>query len=325
MQAVMVSDIMAAAARLAPFISPTPLLGTPDLDARLGGRAFVKAECVQLTGSFKIRGALNRLLQLDASQKQAGVVAFSSGNHAQGVALAARLVGVPARIVMPADAPAPKRARTAALGAEVILYDRQTEDREAIARGLADRLGAVLVPPFDDPAIIAGQGTVGLEIAAALRARGLVPDQVLVCCSGGGLSSGVGIAIRDAFPDVALITVEPDGYDDTARSLVAGERQRLTHTPPSICDALLLTAPGVITFPILKGLGARGVSVSDDAARQAMAVAADQFRLMVEPGGAVALAALLTGKVATRGLVSVAVLSGGNVDARLFGEVIGAA
>ncbi len=307
-------DVVAAGQRLEGRARRTPLLGGTALDAALGQRVFLKLETLQHTGSFKFRGAFNRLVQLDAAQRGAGVVAFSSGNHAQGVAAAARLLGIHATIVMPSDAPRSKLARTRALGAEVVEYDRLNESREEIAAAIATRSGAVLVPSFDDPDIIAGQGTVGLEIATQCAAAGVAPDDVLVCCSGGGLVAGVALAVRHHFPECRVWTVEPEGFDDHRRSLEAGERLRNAAGPQSICDALLAPIPGEITFEINRRLLAGGLVVTDQEVRAAVAFAARELKLVVEPGGAVALAALLAGKLKSGGRTSVAVLSGGNID-----------
>ncbi|MEM9234892.1 MAG: threonine/serine dehydratase [Pseudomonadota bacterium] len=320
--AVTFADIEAAAERLRPYINRTPLLRSMVLDMRAAGTVFLKAECVQRTGSFKIRGALNRILQLTEGQRGAGVVAYSSGNHAQGVALAAKLAGVSATIVMPEDAPEVKRDRTRRLGAEIVTYERLSESREDIAAGIAEERGAVLVPPFEDRHIIAGQGTVGLEILEELSRQGRTIDQVLACCSGGGLSAGIGIAMAEKSPHTKLITVEPNGFDDVKRSLNAGTR--VTNAPgnESICDALLLPTPGALTFSILKGLGARGVSVSDREVMGAIRFAAEELRVVVEPGGAVALAALLYGHVESRDVSTAAILSGGNIDMPVFDRAL---
>ena len=314
-------DVRAAAERLRGIAVRTPLVRSEVLDARTGGRVYLKAEPLQRTGSFKFRGAYNTIAQLEAE----AVVAYSSGNHAQGVAAAARLRGLPATIVMPADAPAIKIARTRGHGAEVRLYDRATEDREAIAGQIAAQTGAELIRPYDDPRIIAGQGTVGLEAAEDLRALGITPDLAVVCCGGGGLVAGVGLALRDAFPEVRVFTAEPLGFDSMARSLAAGAR---VTTPPggrSICDALLAPRPGELTFRINQRQLAGGVAVTDDAVREAMAVAFAELKLVVEPGGAVALAAILAGHLETRGRTVLVVLSGGNVDPALFAAAIAGA
>lgn len=296
----------------------TPLLRSDSLDAVTGGRVFVKPECLQRTGSFKFRGAYNRLAALSAEERAGGVVAFSSGNHAQGVALAARLLGIRAAIVMPSDAPAVKVQATRAYGAEVIFYDRLTEKREAIAARLASERGAVLVPSFDDPYIVAGQGTAGLEIAEDLESLGLQADLTLVCCGGGGLASGIALGVGD----VPVIVVEPAGYDDVTRSLANGTIEPVRDPRPTLCDALqtLVTCP--LTFDILKSRGASGVSVSEASVMRAVAFAFSELKLVVEPGGAVALAAALDGTVDLKDRVAVLTLSGGNVDPAVFARCL---
>ncbi|MBB4658100.1 threonine ammonia-lyase [Parvularcula dongshanensis] len=314
--AVRPEDIDAAADRIAGHVARTPLLRCPRLDERVGGTVLLKAECLQVTGSFKLRGATNAIRSLPEGTK--GVVAYSSGNHAQAVALAATRAGYPSVIVMPADAPRAKRDRTAAYGAEVILYDRLKESREAIGEAISEERGFALVPPFDFGPTIAGQGTVGLEAAAQAQAMGFAPDQALVCCSGGGLAAGTGLALKRAFPDSALVTVEPQGFDDTARSLASGERCTNDPGARSICDALLVNGPGALTLPILRSLDASGVAVADDEAVGAVRYAAEELRVVLEPGGAVALAAVLCGRVETKGKVTIVVLSGGNTDMETF-------
>jgi threonine dehydratase len=317
-------DVLAAARRLEGVVRTTPLLlGTP-LDEVTGGRILLKLESLQHTGSFKLRGAYNRLAQLSDKERAAGVVAFSSGNHAQGVAEAARQLGLHAAIVMPADAPQAKLAGTRALGAEVILYDRARESREDIAARLAAERGATLVPSYDDPHIIAGQGTVGLELMQQAAAAGLVPDDVVVNCSGGGLVSGCALAIRLLNPSTRVYAAEPSGFDDTRRSLEAGERVSNDPGATSLCDALLAPTPGVLTFELMRQLLAGGVVVTDDEVRAAMAFAFRRLRLVVEPGGAVALAAVLAGRLPVRGRTVAVVVSGGNVDAELFARTLAA-
>jgi threonine dehydratase len=307
-------DVQAAAERLVGIARRTPLLvGTP-LDELTGGRVLLKAESLQRTGSFKIRGAYNRLVQLDDDQRRAGVVAFSSGNHAQGVAAAARMLGIHAAIVMPADAPHAKLEGTRALGAEIILYDRERESREQIAGRLAAERGATLVPAFDDPHIIAGQGTVGLELMQQASEEDLTPDQVLIGCSGGGLVSGSALAIRALSPTTEVLCVEPEGFDDTCRSLAAGRRLSNAPGARSICDALMSPSPGVLNFALMQNLLAGGVSVSDTEVQTAMAWGFRHLRLVIEPGGAVALAAVLAGKLPLHGRTTAIVITGGNVD-----------
>jgi threonine dehydratase len=311
-----------AAERLRGNAVRTPLLESPPLDAELGGRLLIKAEVLQRTGSFKFRGAYNRLSQIPAEARARGVVAFSSGNHAQGVAAAAQILGMPAVIVMPADAPRIKVTNTRGYGAEVVFYDRTTEDREAIAARIIAERGATLVKPFDDPEIIAGQGTSGLELAEQAAERGLTLDAVVVPCSGGGLASGVAVALEALSPKTVIHTAEPEGFDDTARSLATGTRVKNARGAKSLCDALLAEQPGEITFAVLSRCVVRGVAVSDAEVAHAMAVAFDRFKLVVEPGGAVALAAVLAGKVPVAGRTVAVLCSGGNVDAELFRRMI---
>ncbi len=316
------ADIAAAAARIAGVAVRTPLLSSPALDALTGGRVFLKAETLQRTGSFKFRGAYNKMSAIPVAERAAGVVAYSSGNHAQAVAASAALLGMPAVIVMPADAPAVKLSQTAAYGAEIVTYDRAREDRAAIATAIAAYRGAVLVPPYDDPEIIAGQGTIGREIIADLAAMGLVPDVVVTAVSGGGLAAGIALAVKDAAPAAAIYGVEPAGFDDTARSLQSGTRETNPSASGSLCDALLVSTPGAVTFPINRRLLAGAVTVSDDEAAAAVAYAFRTLKLVVEPGGAVGLAALLSRKLDVRGKVAVTVLSGGNIDDALFARLI---
>ncbi len=313
-----VDDIQAAAVRLAGVATRTPLLESSLLNDRLGGRLLVKAEPLQRTGSFKFRGAYNRIALIPNVARSRGVVAVSSGNHAQGVAAAAAILGAPATVVMPADAPAIKLANTRALGAFVITYDRHHDDRDAIAEEIAHRTGATLVRPYDDRWIIAGQGTVGLEIAAQAAELGIRPDAVLVCCGGGGLVSGTALALSELAPGVAVWCVEPEAFDDTRRSLSAGTRLANPAGARSICDALLSPTPGVITFALNQRLLAGGLAVDDDEVRIAMRTAFESLKLVVEPGGAVAIAAALSGKLPMAGRTIVAVASGGNVDPDLF-------
>ncbi len=316
------SDIEAAAGRIAGVAVRTPLLESPALNERTGARILIKSETLQRVGAFKFRGAYNRLIQLTPDERTTGVVAFSSGNHAQGVALAARLLDMPAIIVIPSDAPAVKVAATRGYGAEIRFYDRASEDREAIAADLARQRGAIIVPAFDDAHVIAGQGTVGLEIADQAGALGAAPDLVIGPIGGGGLMSGVGLAMRARHPTARIIGVEPAGFDDTRRSLAAGER---TGAPPcarSLCDALEAPMPGKLTFPILQRTMSEVVTVTDAEVADAMRYAFDVLKLVVEPGGSVALAALLAGKLEAEGRVAAIILSGGNVEPELFGRVL---
>jgi threonine dehydratase len=308
-------DVKAAAKRIAGHARRTPLLADTPLDRLTGGRILLKLETLQHTGSFKFRGAWNRLAQLDQHERAAGVVAFSSGNHAQGVAEAARRLGIRATIVMPSDAPRVKMQNTRDMGAEVVEYDRIHESREQIAARIAEERGATLVPSFDDPEVIAGQGTVGLEIAEQAADFGLTLDDIVVCCSGGGLTAGIVIAMKHLAPHVGIWTAEPEAYDDHRRSLATGRRQRNEPgAAASICDALLAPMPGELTFainqPVLRG----ALAVSDDEVRGAMAFAARTLKLVVEPGGAVALACVLTGKLDVRDRTVAVTVSGGNVD-----------
>jgi threonine dehydratase len=316
------ADIDAAARVLAPYAVRTPLLSSPALDERLGAKVFFKPEMLQHTGSFKFRGAFNKLSSIPQAARGGGVVAFSSGNHAQGVAAAARILGMRATIVMPADAPASKRERTKGYGAEVVLYDRDREDREAIARDIAGQRGATLVPPYDDPKIIAGQGTVGREIAEDLAGMNIAPDVVIAPASGGGLIAGIATAVKARFPQAAVMCAEPEGFDDHARSLRAGHREAHDAMGRTICDALMALIPGEITFAINGRLLAQGIVASDAEVGTAMAFAFRELKLVVEPGGAVALAALLAGRIEARSKTIVIVLSGGNVDADLFAKLI---
>jgi threonine dehydratase len=317
-------DVLAAAKRIKGHAVRTPLLGAPLLDARLGGRLLVKAEPLQVTGSFKFRGAYNKLSQIPAADRAKGVVAYSSGNHAQGVAAAAKMLGMPAWIIMPADAPAIKIARTREFGATVVPYDRYREDREAMGLKLQAQYGATLVKPYDDPAILTGQGTIGLEIAEQCAEIGVRPDAVIVCCGGGGLVSGTALALSGALPGVPVYSAEPKDFDDTKRSLESGKRESNDPSARSICDALLAATPGELTFALNRRLLKGGLAVSDDEARAAMATAFLEYKLVVEPGGAVAMACVLSGKYPIAGRTVVAVASGGNVDPAQFAQVLGA-
>ena len=316
------ADVDLAADRIRGVAVRTPLINAPVLDERLRARVFLKAETLQRTGSFKFRGAYNKISSIALERRAGGVVAYSSGNHAQGVAASAKLNGMRATIVMPADAPLAKRQRTQALGAQVVLYDRDREDRAAIAHKIADERGATLVPPFDDPLIIAGQGTIGREIVEDLSTLGLKPDLVLVGCSGGGLIAGTALGVKARVPDAVFYAVEPAGFDDTLRSFASGNRERNARMSGSICDALLTDRPGEITFPINRALVGQGLTVTDEEVARAVRYAFEELKLVVEPGGAVGLAAMLAGKVELAGKIVAGVLSGGNVDAEMFGKLI---
>lgn len=317
-------DVLAAAERLDGVVQRTPLLESPLLNDLVGRRVLVKPECLQKTGSFKFRGASNRIRSLSEEEKKGGVVAFSSGNHAQGVAAAAKYAGIPALIVMPSDAPAIKRANTESWGAEVHPYDRHNENREEIGERIARERGATLVRPYDDPKIIAGQGTVGLEIAEQLAELGIdAPDAILCPCGGGGLIAGVNLAIDAKLPGTPVYAAEPEDFDDTARSLQSGERETVPPEARSICDAILTPQPGIITWAINQRLLAGAVQVSDAEVKSAMNAAFLYLKLVVEPGACVTLAAILSGKAPKGDGPIVAILSGGNVDPELFQEAIG--
>jgi len=317
-----IADIDAAAKQLAGVAVRTPLINAPALDDRLGARVFLKAETLQRTGSFKFRGAYNKISSIPVERWAAGVVAYSSGNHAQGVAAAAKLLGLGATIVMPSDAPHLKRERTAALGAEIVLYDRDKEDRAAIAKKIVSERGATLVPPYDDPLIIAGQGTIGREIVEDLDRLGVKPETVVVGASGGGLAAGISLYVKARVPSAKFYTVEPEGFDDTLRSFKSGQREHNERMRGTICDALMTNTPGELTFPINRELIGEGLIASDIEVAAAVRYAFNELKLVVEPGGAIGLAALLAGELDVKGKVVVGVLSGGNVDAELFSKLI---
>ncbi len=318
-----IDDIRAAAARIAPHAVVTPLLTSPALDARAGGRVLLKAEVLQHTGSFKLRGALNRLLQLTDDQRSRGVVAYSSGNHAQGVAYSATLLGMRSVIVMPKDAPALKIERTRAFGGEVVLYDRYTEDRVAIGGAIAAEHGLTVVPPFEDPYIVAGQGTLALEALTQAQAMGFPPDTLLVCCGGGGLTAGCALAAEAVSPTTVVHPCEPAEFDDMARSLALGHRVANEPGKRSICDAIVTDIPGEFTFSINQPRVGRGLTVTDDQVLDAIAFAVRELKLVVEPGGAAALAALLSGKLDTRGRTTMVVTTGGNIDPAILARALG--
>ncbi len=312
------ADVAAAAQRLAPVAVKTPILNDPWLDRKLGFRLLIKAEPLQRTGSFKFRGAYNKLVQMDEATRARGVVAFSSGNHAQGVAAAAQILGIKATIVMPADAPAIKLAKTRAYGATVVTYDRMTEDREAIARRIQEDQGASLVPPYDDRDIMAGQGTAAFELIGQATERGFAIDAFATCVSGGGLLAGSSLAFQELSPRTRLYSAEPVGFDDHARSFAAGSRITNEPGPRSFCDALLAPTPGLLTFAVNQTRLAGGIAVTDRAVEAAMRLAFDTFKLVVEPGGAVALAAAITGQIPGENRTVAVIASGGNVDPAVF-------
>jgi threonine dehydratase len=315
-----ITEIEAAAARMQGHVRRTPLLNAPLLDQAVGRRVFVKAECLQVTGSFKARGGWSAVSALDPQARARGVIAYSSGNHAQGVAYAAAQHAAPCVILMPSDAPQVKIANTRAYGAEVVLYDRATEDRDAIGAQIAADRGLSLIKPYDDAQVIAGQGTVGLELAEQAAEAGIAEAPVFVCCGGGGLSSGVALALAARAPGLQVRTAEPQGFDDMARSLASGRRERNAALSGSICDAILTPSPGELTFPILSRLAGPGAVVTDDQALRAMALAFSHLRIVLEPGGAAALAAALF----TEGLPDtvIAVATGGNVDPATFATAL---
>ena len=317
-----IAMITAAAARLAGRARLTPLLSSPFLDDIAGRRVFVKAECLQHTGSFKFRGGWSAVSALPQEQRARGVIAFSSGNHAQGVALATKLHGAPAVIIMPADAPRMKIENTRALGAEVVLYNRATDDRDALGAAHSEKRGLTLIKPYDDAQVIAGQGTTGLEIAAQAAAEGVTNADVLICCGGGGLTSGIALALEANAPGLRARPCEPAGFDDVTRSLASGTIQRNAALSGSICDAIVTPQPGDITFPILKRLCGPGLVVTDAEAMQAVALAFARLKIVLEPGGAVALAAALFRPNEIQGDAVVAVATGGNVDPDIFAQCL---
>jgi threonine dehydratase len=315
-------DVMAARGRIASLVVRTPMLRHPLLDELTGGTILLKPEPLQRTGSFKLRGASNAILQLDEAQRRAGVVTHSSGNHAQATAFAAASVGAKATIFMPDDAPAIKVESTRRWGAEIRRYDRHSDDREGMTRAHAEQSGAVLVPPFDHPDVIAGQGTLALELVEDAEAAGFTMDAMLACTGGGGLIAGCALAIEGASPDTKLYAVEPAGWDDTGRSLASGRRETNPPGGSTLCDALLAHSPGQLTFAVNRPRLAGGISVTDEEVMAAIRFAFSHLKLVVEPGGAVCLAALLAGKFDAKGKVVGAVLSGGNVDPDVFGRAL---
>lgn len=317
-----IAMIEAAALRAQEQVRRTPLLWSPFLDEIAGRRVLVKAEVLQHTGSFKFRGGWSAVSALSDAVRAQGVIAFSSGNHAQGVALAARMHGVPAVIIMPSDAPRMKIDNTRALGAEVVLYDRANEDRDAIGARLSEERGLTLIKPFDEPQVIAGQGTCGLEIAEQAAEVGVTRADVLVCCGGGGLTSGIALALEARAPGLRVRPVEPAGFDDTTRSLAAGRILRNAALSGSICDAIVTPEPGQITFPIMARLCGPGLVVTEDEVLRAMALAFARLKIVVEPGGAVALAAALFHGAEIGGDAIIAVATGGNVDDKVFTKAL---
>lgn len=313
-----IERIQAAAKRLQGHALKTPLLSSPFLDDIAGRRVYVKAECLQRTGSFKFRGAWSAVSALSNTDKSRGVIAFSSGNHAQGVALAARLHNIPAVIVMPSDAPKIKIENTRGLGAEVILYDRANERREDVVDKVNKTRNLTLIKPFDNPYVIAGQGTVGLEIAEQAAEAGIENAEVLVCCGGGGLTSGIALALETQAPRMTVHPCEPEGFDDVTRSLALGHIVANNQVIGSICDAITTPAPGELTFPIMKRLCGGGIAVTEDQCLQAMAVAFERLKIVIEPGGAVGLAAALYHQDTLHSDTVITVVSGGNVDASIF-------
>ncbi len=322
MSTVTFADIEAAAGRLEGLAVRTPLVESPALNARLGARILLKPETLQHAGAFKFRGAMNKISQLSPEQRARGVVACSSGNHAQGVALVARMLGAPAVIVMPADAPAMKVANTRGYGAEVIHYDRYSEDRDAITRDISATRGMTIVWPFDDEDIVAGQGTVGLELVGQAKELGASLDVVLTPVGGGGLAAGVSTAVKHLQPGAQVYGVEPSAFDDTARSMVSGRREAIDPAARSICDALQSPSPGAITFPINQRTLDGVLTVTDAQVAEAIRYAYTTLKLVVEPGGVVGLAALLAGELAVSGQTVGIVLSGGNIDPALFSRIL---
>lgn len=322
-EAVCYEDLLAASQRLQGFSLETPLLESPLVNHLAGRRILVKAECLQVTGAFKFRGAWSALTAIDEGARSRGVLAFSSGNHAQAVAYAASKLQVPAVIIMPSDAPRLKIANTRSYGAEVVLYDRQGgESREQLGLELADKRNLTLIKPYDHPSVIAGQGTCGIELMRQTHALGVTKAEVLVCCGGGGLTAGIALAVEQAGGQFQVRPVEPTSGDDVCRSLISGQREHNEHTPVSVCDAIVTPSPGELTFPILKRLCASGIAVTDEQALKAMAVAMLRYKIVAEPGGAVALAAALFAPEVLQSDTVICVVSGGNVDPAIFEKAL---
>lgn len=323
-----IEDIRSAAQRIAPYVAVTPLLESPALNSAAGGRVLIKAEVLQHTGSFKLRGALSRLLLLTDDERKRGVVAYSSGNHAQAVAYGATLLGISSTIVMPEDAPELKIKRTRAFGAQVVLYNRYTDDRVAIGTQIAEQTGATIVPPFEDPYVVAGQGTLGLESLTQASERGVTPSRIFVNCGGGGLTAGCALAAQAIAPDCVVHPCEPVGFDDMARSLQLGHIVSNEKGHRSVCDAIITDAPGKLAFAISKDRVGKGLQVTDEEVLAAVAFAATELKLIVEPGGAASLAALLSHKLDTQNEVpevTMVVLSGGNIDPVILARALGVA
>ena len=314
--------IRSAAERLKGQAQRTPLLSSEFINEAAGRRVWIKPECLQHTGSFKFRGAWSAISGLSDTDRQRGVLGYSSGNHAQGVALAAKRHGIPAVIVMPSDAPKLKIDNTRAMGAEIVLYDRATEDRDVIGSRLAEDRGLTLIRPFDEPLVIAGQGTTGLEIASQAAEVGVAEADVLICCGGGGLTSGIALALEAEAPGLRARPVEPEGFDDVARSLRSGGIERNNRTSGSLCDAIITPSPGKITFPIMQRLCGPGLVVTEDEAMRAIAQAYLRLKVVAEPGGAVALAAALFRQDQIVGDDVIVVISGGNVDPDVFTKAL---
>lgn len=314
------ADIAAAVKRISGFIVKTPLLESPLLNQLVGGRVLIKAEPLQKTGSFKFRGAINAVMALPSDVDH--VVAYSSGNHAAAVAAAAGIKGIKATIIMPEDAPSMKIKNTKAFGADIVFYDRYRENREAIGQNMADDHGAALIPPYEYVPVIAGQGTMGVEIAEDLKAAGVIPDQLLCCTGGGGLLAGVALAMHEHFPKLTLMAAEPEGFDDFRRSLEAGERLSNDPSARSICDAIVTPTPGEITFAINQNHVSKGFQVTDEEVLHAMALAWQYLKLVIEPGGAVALTSLLAGKCDGKDKTTIVIASGGNVDPVIFRQAL---
>ena len=314
--------ILAANARLSGKKRITPLLNSPFIDELVGRRTYIKAECLQHSGSFKFRGAFSAISALKSEEQQKGIIAYSSGNHAQGIAMAATMHNIKSTVIMPKDAPKIKIENTRKLGAEVILYDRYNESRERVGEKLQKKFGAVLIKPFDDPNVIAGQGTAGLEITEQAKELGIEEADLLVCCGGGGLTSGIALACSEQAKNFKVHPVEPHGYDDVARSLISGKREKNENNSNSLCDAIVTPSPGILTFPILKNYCHSGLVVSEDEVLKAMKIAFERLKIVIEPGGAVALAAALYHSDLLDSKTIVVVASGGNVDPETFAKAL---